>query len=308
MKDRIGAALAAQGQDNKTIENIANENSVAAGSANEAYAVNQIAGAEKAASGASSGPVGANGVISDESTGMAGAKTMAGAAIDAAQMGSGENATDTDAESEEDAAERIKQDLLTVQGFRFTALADAKTAEEEYKKMVYISQRMNKDNPEEILAIYDKMIENGLFVTPVGVDFLMRTREFLVDCGAIESERIRPIETGSLFTQRARNEARAAARPRMTVDLVEENKNIKRKYHIAIAVAIISVCMVIAMFIIARTSDNPNIINYKHAIENQYSEWEESLAIKEQELKEKENALNEGSGGNGGDVMIIDVD
>ena len=153
---------------------------------------------------------------------------------------------------------------------------------------------MNKDNPEEVLAIYHKMIENGLFVTPVGVDFLMRVREFLVECGSIDPERIRPIETGSLFTQRARNEARAEARPRVTTDLVAENKNLKRKYRIAVAVAVISICLVAAMFMVARSSDNPNIINYKTAIENQYAEWEESLTEREKALREKEEAIKNG--------------
>ncbi len=191
-------------------------------------------------------------------------------------------------------AGQMAEDMLTVQGFRFTALADAKTAEEEYKKMVYIRQRMNMNNPEEILAIYDKMIENGLFVTPVGVDFLMRTREYLVESGAIAPERIRPIETGSLFTQRARNEARAAARPRVTTDLVEENNKLKHKYYIALATAIISIILVAVMFVVAKSSDNPNIINYRNAIENQYAEWDESLTQREEELREKEEALKNG--------------
>lgn len=196
--------------------------------------------------------------------------------------------------SSKDRAEQLKEDLLTVEGFRFTALADAKTAEEEYKKMVYINEHMNRDNPEEVLAIYDKMIENGLFVTPVGVDFLMRIREYLVDCGQIAPERIRPIETGSLFTQRARNEARAEARPRVTTNLTDEIKEVRRKYHIALATAIIAVILVIVMFILANTTDNPNIINYRTAIENQYSEWEEALTQREQAVREKEEALKNG--------------
>ena len=211
-----------------------------------------------------------------------------------AQEKAEENTGAVPKEAKKDGAEKIKDDVLTVRGFRFSALADAKTAEEEYKKMVYISQRMNKDNPEEVLAIYHKMIENGLFVTPVGVDFLMRVWEFLVECGSIDPERIRPIETGSLFTQRARNEARAEARPRVTTDLVAENKNLKRKYRIAVAVAVISICLVAAMFMVARSSDNPNIINYKTAIENQYAEWEESLTEREKALREKEEAIKNG--------------
>ena len=189
---------------------------------------------------------------------------------------------------------KMAEDVLTVRGFKFSTLADAKTAEEEYKKMVYIQQRMNKNNPEEVLAIYDKMIENGLFVTPVGVDFLMRVREFLEECGAIEPDRIRPIETGSLFTQRARNEARAATRPRVTTDLVAENKKLKHKYYIALATSIISIILVAVMFFVARSSDNPNILNYKTAVENQYADWEESLSQREQELRQREEALENG--------------
>ena len=189
---------------------------------------------------------------------------------------------------------KMAEDVLTVRGIKFSTLADAKTAEEEYKKMVYIQQRMNKNNPEEVLAIYDKMIENGLFVTPVGVDFLMRVREFLEECGAIEPDRIRPIETGSLFTQRARNEARAAARPRVTTDLVAENNKLKHKYYIALATSIISIILVAVMFFVARSSDNPNILNYKTAVENQYADWEESLSQREQELRQREEALENG--------------
>ncbi len=203
---------------------------------------------------------------------------------DAAPRGAGQQTYDK--------AEKIKDDLLNVGGFRFSTTADAKTAEEEYKKMKYIQNRMNPDNPEEILAIYDKMIENGLFVTPVGIDFLMRTREFLIDRAGIDPDRVRPIETGTLFTQRAINEVRAAERPRVTTNLSEEIKEIRHKYVIATACAVISTILVIAMFIIAMTSDTPNMINYKNVLENQYADWEESLEVREQELREKEEALN----------------
>lgn len=224
---------------------------------------------------------------------FAAADTAAEASVVNSVTGSGMGGA-SDAASTDDGAEKLKDDLLTVKGFRFSALADAKTAEEEYKKMVYIKGRMNMDNPEEVLAIYHKMIDNGLFVTPVGVDFLMRIREYLVESGSIDPSRIRPIETGSLFTQRARNEARAETRPRVTTDLVEENRKLKHRYYISLAVSVIAVILVIAMFFVARSSDNPNILNYKNAIENQYAEWEESLEQRDRELREKEEALENG--------------
>jgi hypothetical protein len=48
------------------------------------------------------------------------------------------------------------------------------------------------------------------------------------------------------------------------------------------------------MFIVAKTSDNPNIINYKEALENQYAEWDEALTQREAAVREKEEALKNG--------------
>ena len=50
--------------------------------------------------------------------------------------------------------------------------------------------------------------------------------------------------------------------------------------------------LVIGMFIITFTGDNPNIINYKNALENQYSEWEQELDEREDAIREKEAELN----------------
>jgi len=48
----------------------------------------------------------------------------------------------------------------------------------------------------------------------------------------------------------------------------------------------ILVLLVMAMMVISWRSDIPNIINYRTAVENEYSQWE-------QELTERENALRE---------------
>ena len=181
--------------------------------------------------------------------------------------------------------------VLTVNGIRYVSAADATTAREELKKIAYIEGHMNYNNPEEVLAIYDKMITNKLFVTPSGFAFLNRVQDYLREIPSIDHERIRPIETDSLFTQRARNEVRAASRVIQEPGLKEEYKKAQGSLRISVILNIMLVILVAAMFGIALGSDNPNIINYRNAIENQYSAWEQNLTERENAVREKEKEL-----------------
>ena len=47
-----------------------------------------------------------------------------------------------------------------VDGFVFATLADANIAREEIKKVKYIAEKLDYQNPESILTIYNKMIVN----------------------------------------------------------------------------------------------------------------------------------------------------
>ena len=51
------------------------------------------------------------------------------------------------------------------------------------------------------------------------------------------------------------------------------------------------VAVILAMFVISFKSDYPNIINYRRAIVNEYSEWEQELTEREQAVREAERKL-----------------
>ncbi len=150
---------------------------------------------------------------------------------------------------------------------------------------------MNFSNPAEVFAIYDKMIDNRLFVTPSGYEFLFEIRRYLEQEPSIDNDTIRSIQTDSLFTQRAKNEAMAENRHSPGPDLKKELKNTRAGYRTSVIVNIFMVLLVIAMFVIALNSDNPNILNYKNAIENEYAEWEEELTERENTVRQKEREL-----------------
>ena len=66
--------------------------------------------------------------------------------------------------------------------------------------------------------------------------------------------------------------------------MVKKKQEDAKKLNISIWINVILVIMVIAMFVIANTGSNPNILNYENAIINKYAEWE-------QELRERENRI-----------------
>ena len=103
---------------------------------------------------------------------------------------------------------------LVVQGVRYASIHDAAAAREELKKIMYIKSRMNYNNPVEVLAIYNKMIENKLFVTPTGHEFLFEIRSFLMQSPAVDPDSIYTINTESLFTQRMKPGLPCARQPR----------------------------------------------------------------------------------------------
>ena len=45
------------------------------------------------------------------------------------------------------------------------------------------------------------------------------------------------------------------------------------------------------MFLITLKSDNPNILNYKQVLTNQYASWEQNLTERENRIREKEQEL-----------------
>ena len=54
-----------------------------------------------------------------------------------------------------------------VDGFVFADRENGSIAREEIQRINYISSRINKDNPEAILSVYNKMIESNTFFTPI---------------------------------------------------------------------------------------------------------------------------------------------
>jgi len=188
-----------------------------------------------------------------------------------------------------------EKQLLTVGGFLFTSIEDAELAREELKKIEYIEKKMNYHLPENILAVYNKVLESKILKTPPGVAYLARMQNHMKRVG-IDAERINPIPIYNSFGSRGLSDAgegiaRQRVERRLRAEKTETDR-LRNRLRSAIAVCLLLAGLVAAMFYITMTGDNPNIINYKWTLENQYAEWEQNLRERELNIRARERDLD----------------
>lgn len=180
-------------------------------------------------------------------------------------------------------------DRLTVGGYIFASPEDAEAAENEIKKIAFIESRMDLTNVAVIKQVYEKALEARTFTTPIGLEYMHSLRTILKDSGIPEDD-IKPIPLYSTFHRMAFSKDEPVKR-RMTKAQKKEQA-LKVKYRNAVLIAFIFAVLAFAMFIITINGSTPNAINYKNAVTNQYSAWEQDLTEREKVIREKERELN----------------
>lgn len=183
-----------------------------------------------------------------------------------------------------------KNDLI-IEGYYFGSFDDAKQANKEIKNAQYLNERVHSMTVTQKKALYDKMLDEKVFNTPVGWEYLKYLRKCIIEEG-ISEDNLRPIPLYVTFTSKNDDNnlehiAKMYVKPKKG-----EIKRLNERIRISLLINIFLVIIVIAMFAITMNSSSPNIINYKKAIVNEYSEWEQELKDKESELKKREANLN----------------
>ena len=180
-----------------------------------------------------------------------------------------------------------EKDNLMVNGYRFGSFKDAQIAEEEIKKARYFENRLTGKPGRNRLAVYDQLLDKKVFQTPVGWEYLKYMQDELEGLG-IPEEEIRPIPMYMTFAHEQVAEEERPVRQRIHPSRKNKTEN---KYRISLLVNMFLAVLVIAMFVITIKSDNPNILNYKQTVLNQYATWDQELNEREKAIREKEKML-----------------
>ena len=175
-----------------------------------------------------------------------------------------------------------------VEGFQFGTEQDAKLAKSEKSKVQRLESRLDYNNHEMIYAVYKKAVDNRVFKTPVGYEFLKKLQNILKEVPASDKA-VADIPIQGVYSLRE-----------STTPAVERVKASQKKpkptrktigLRTSIFVNVVLLVMVVLMFVISMTGSNPTILNYKHTVQNEYSQWEKELSQRESAVREKEREL-----------------
>lgn len=185
---------------------------------------------------------------------------------------------------------------LTVSGFTFQTAEEANIARLELEKINMLEKRMDYNNRPLVLAVYNRAVETKMFRTPVGFQYLGSVREKLLARGVQEKE-LKPVtlEVGFTAKKQSSYERRGSA---INAAQVQESKR-SASLITSVILNVLLVVLVGVMFIITLYSDNPNILNYKNQILNEYASWEQELRDKESELRRWERELQNAENASG---------
>ncbi len=175
-----------------------------------------------------------------------------------------------------------------VEGYRFGTLEDAEQAQLELKKAAYFEERLRGNKEQNLLAVYDKILDEKIFVTPVGWDFLKKMQAQLRHLG-VEEDKIRPIPMYVTFFHGEEGKTAPAVRDRIR-PARKRNKG-KEQLRLSVMINGLLLLLVLAMFYITLNGSNPNILNYKKVILNEYASWEQELTERENAVRAKEKEL-----------------
>lgn len=173
-----------------------------------------------------------------------------------------------------------KDDKLSAAGFRFSSEVVAEKARKEMNAVAYLRGELSEMDGSHLLAAYKGLIEKEVFDTAEGYTFLKDVQRRLIDDDSVNNDDIPLIPVYDPAEIRRRQ-----------IEL--EEPVWKRRFFTILVVVITLAAVVVFMFVLTATQDSPNIINYKEKLENRYSDWDESLTRREQQVREQEEKLLE---------------
>lgn len=179
-----------------------------------------------------------------------------------------------------------------VSGFQFGSQKDAVQAKGEELKIQKLEEKMDYRNPHMVYMVYHKAIENRIFKTPVGYEYLRKLQKYLQDNPLIR-EPVQDIPVYSVYNMR---DSTAPAVEKIKAGPKPKKKEPKKQKEFftrttSICLNVILAVLVIVMFYISTTGSKPTVLNYEKAIQNRYASWEQELTQREEAVREKEREL-----------------
>ncbi len=175
-----------------------------------------------------------------------------------------------------------------VEGFQFGTEQDANLAKNEKLRVERLEERLDYQSLEMVYAVYKKAVENRVFKTPVGYEFLKKLQRILKENPDFEYE-VEEIPIQGVYS------LRESANPTVERIKASQKKPKPAKKTVGLRASlfinVVLMLLIALMFYISMTSTNPTVLNYERAVQNKYAEWERELSERENAVREKEREL-----------------
>lgn len=187
------------------------------------------------------------------------------------------------------------ENKIIIDGFEFTNEAEAAQAKKEAEGVKYIKGKTDMDNPEMVLQIYNKIIQQRLFETSIGFAYLKDLQDYLISIPFVANEDVLPIPVRHPVLENSirkgiRTPVKTSAQ-KPAVVRKEKNADYKKRFEVTLFLAVILAVSIVGMFLVAASSNSPNILNYENKLINKYEAWEQELNEREAAVKEQEQAI-----------------
>lgn len=195
------------------------------------------------------------------------------------------------------------QETYEAGGFVFRTKKEAELAQREIEGTKYLRQKLDMENPNAVFSIYQNLIEQDLFETPVGYCFLKELRDYLLMIPAISNEEVLAIPIRYPQTEeeekkqkkeqkkeeQRKERQREKEKAKNKKEQKKEGKNYKGRCQFFMVTSLILLISVVSMMLLAATSDNVNILNYENKLIDKYSSWEQELEERESRQSKSRN-------------------
>lgn len=171
----------------------------------------------------------------------------------------------------------------SIDGYLFRNKSDYARALKEKETIDKLKGNLSAERPDEMLALYKKLISKNYFATPLGISFLYDMRKYLVE---LYEEDLPPVPVIRVKAPKPEADNREQKKLLEEIDRLQSAKR-------TMTIAIISmVVVIIGMMTIVAFDDKSSFFNAENKVLDKYSAWEEDLNAREQAIREREEAFS----------------
>lgn len=182
--------------------------------------------------------------------------------------------------------DKSQQEASSVNGFVFGSAEDVELAKNELNAAKYIEKKIADKNANTVLTIYRAALDKKMFRTPVGYSYMHDLQKRMIEAG-IDASEIAPIPLYQIYGSPAQED-----KPARVIKVKKKKEPLERRNAMLTVVNIILLTLVIVMFLISVSGSRPTVLNYRRALENEYSSWKQELDERESAIRAKERELN----------------